>query len=397
MHLKSIISEALERAEQEERLKQSADIPIDPNQSPDDAELEKILESLRVNIKIFGCGGGGSNTINRLVESGISGAELYALNTDAAHLLNVHAPHKILIGRRCTRGLGAGAEPHIGEEAAKEAEDELRMHLSGADIVFVTCGLGGGTGTGAAPYIAKMAKDAGSLVLAVVTMPFSVEGRNRTDNAEWGLNLLTRHADTVLLVPNDKLLEIAPKLPLDKAFKVADEVLMRSIKGITEIITKPGMVNLDFNDLKTIMSSGGLAMVGIGVSDDEENKAKSAVEAALNSPLLDVDTSNATGALVSVVGGMDMSVSDAEKVVSITSAHINPGARIIWGASVDPNMEREIRVMLVITGVTSRILEEHLQQEPAGGEQQPRYKQVQRRVETGYGTGGGDIGLDFIR
>jgi len=396
MHLKSIISEALERAEQEERLKQSASIPVDPNQSPDDAELEKILESLRVNIKIFGCGGGGSNTVNRLVESGMSGAELYALNTDAAHLLNVHAPHKILIGRRCTRGLGAGAEPHIGEEAAKEAEDELRRHISGADIVFVTCGLGGGTGTGAAPFVAKMAKDAGSLVLAVVTMPFSVEGRNRTDNAEWGLNLLTKFADTVLLVPNDKLLEVAPKLPLDKAFKVADEVLMRSIKGITEIITKPGMVNLDFNDLKTIMSSGGLAMVGIGVSDDMENKAKTAVEAALNSPLLDVDTSNATGALVSVVGGMDMSVSDAEKVVQITSDRINPGARIIWGASVDPNMEHEIRVMLVITGVTSRILEQHLTKGPSDGGQ-PRYKQVQQRVEGGYGTTGGDIGLDFIR
>ncbi|MCK5254108.1 MAG: hypothetical protein KAQ96_14205, partial [Thermoplasmata archaeon] len=182
----------------------------------------------------------------------------------------------------------------------------------------------------------------------------------------------------------------------DKAFKVADEVLMRSIKGITEIITKPGMVNLDFNDLKTIMSSGGLAMVGIGVSDDMENKAKTAVEAALNSPLLDVDTTNATGALVSVVGGMDMSVSDAEKVVQITSDRINPGARIIWGASVDPNLEHEIRVMLVITGVTSRILEEHLKPGPSGGEQ-PRYKKVQQRVEGGYGTTGGDIGLDFIR
>jgi cell division protein FtsZ len=397
MHLKSIISEALERAEKEEQLKQSADIPMDPNQSPDDAELEKILESLRVNIKIFGCGGGGSNTVNRLVESGISGADLFALNTDAAHLLNVHAPNKILIGRRCTRGLGAGAEPHIGEEAAKEAEDELRMHISGADIVFVTCGLGGGTGTGSAPFVAKLAKDAGCLVLAVVTMPFSVEGRNRTDNAEWGLNLLTKHADTVLLVPNDKLLEVAPKLPLDKAFKVADEVLMRSIKGITEIITKPGMVNLDFNDLKTIMSSGGLAMVGIGVSDDMENKAKSAVEAALSSPLLDVDTANATGALVSVVGGNDMSVSDAEKVVQITSDRINSGARIIWGASVDPTLEHEIRVMLVITGVTSRLLESHLETGPVAEGGQPRYKQVQRRVERGYGTSGGDIGLDFIR
>jgi cell division protein FtsZ len=398
MHLKSIISDALDRAQEEERLKNSVEYPTDPSISPDDMELEKILESLRVNIKIFGCGGGGSNTVNRLVEGGISGADLYALNTDAAHLLNVHAPHKILIGRRCTRGLGAGAEPHIGEEAAKEAEDELRKHISGADIVFVTCGLGGGTGTGAAPFVAKLARDAGALVLAVVTMPFSVEGRNRTDNAEWGLNLLTKFADTVLLVPNDKLLEIAPKLPLDKAFKVADEVLMRSIKGITEIITKPGLVNLDFNDLKTIMGSGGLAMVGIGVSDDPEDKAKTAVEAALNSPLLDVDTAGATGALISVVGGSDMSVSDAEKVVMITSEHINPGARIIWGASVDPTLEHELRVMLVITGVKSRLLEEHLEHgTPAGGATVPRYKQVQKRADSGYGSSDNDIGLDFIR
>ena len=399
MHLKSIISDALERAQQEEKLKQTAEVPGDPNTSPDDAELEKILESLRVNIKIFGCGGGGSNTVNRLVESGIAGAELFAVNTDAAHLLNVHAPHKILIGRRCTRGLGAGAEPHIGEEAAKEAEDEIRMHLSGADIVFVTCGLGGGTGTGSAPFVAKVAREGGALVLAVVTMPFSVEGRNRMDNAEWGLNLLTKFADTVLLVPNDKLLEVAPKLPLDKAFKVADEVLMRSIKGITEIITKPGLVNLDFNDLKTIMSSGGLAMVGIGMSDDPEDKAKEAVQAALSSPLLDVDTAGATGALVSVVGGMDMSVSDAEKVVQITSECINPGARIIWGASVDPTLERELRVMLVVTGVKSKLLEEHLEKvTPVGGVVMPRYKQVQQRAEGGYGTApSDDIGLDFVR
>ena len=399
MHLKSIISEALERAQEEERLKHSADRYGDPGVSPDDAELEKILETLRVNIKIFGCGGGGSNTVNRLVEAGMNGAELIALNTDAAHLLNVHAPHKILIGRRCTRGLGAGAEPHIGEEAAKEAEDELRRYISGADIVFVTCGLGGGTGTGSAPFVAKIAREAGALVLAVVTMPFTVVGRSRTENAEWGLNLLTKFADTVLLVPNDKLLEIAPKLPLDKAFKVADEVLMRSIKGITEIITKPGLVNLDFNDLKTIMSSGGLAMVGIGVSDDPEERAKNAVEAALNSPLLDVDTAGATGALVSVVGGSDMSVSDAEKVVQITSDHINPGARIIWGASVDPNLDREIRVMLVITGVKSRLLEQHLEHAtPTGGGHMARYKQVQTRAESGIGHGASDdIGLDFIR
>ncbi len=398
MHLKSIISEALERAEKDERLKQSKDLGEGlPGISADDAELERILETLRVNIKIFGCGGGGSNTVNRLVEAGVSGADLFAMNTDAAHLLNVHAPRKILIGRRCTRGLGAGADPNIGHEAAKEAEEDIRKQISGADIVFITCGLGGGTGTGAAPYVARMAHESGSLVLAVVTLPFSVEGHSRMNNAEWGLRHLTKFADTVLVIPNDKLLEVAPKLPLDAAFKVADEVLMRSIKGITEIITKPGLVNLDFNDLKTIMSSGGLAMVGIGMSDDPGEKAKEAVEAALSSPLLDVDVGDATGALVSVVGGGDMTVSDAEQVVQITSERINPGARIIWGASVDPTLERELRVMLVITGVKSKLLEEHIAQMGAAVEA-PRYKQVQERVEKGYGAhDSGGIGLDFVR
>jgi cell division protein FtsZ len=393
--LKSIITEALEKAKNDEKMmRPAAPVGGDPNLSPEDAELEKILESLKVSIKIFGCGGGGSNTINRLVEAGIADVELYALNTDAAHLLNVHSPHKILIGRRCTRGLGAGAEPHVGEEAAKEAEDELRAVVSGADIVFVTCGLGGGTGTGSAPFVAKLAKEAGALVLAVVTLPFSVEGRSRLENAEWGLRQLSKYADTALLIPNDKLLLIAPKLPLDAAFKVADEVLMRSIRGITEMITKPGLVNLDFNDLKTIMSSGGLAMVGIGVSDDPDNRAKMAVEAALNSPLLDVNVEGAMGALVSVVGGQDMTIADAEKVVEITSAKINPGARIIWGATVDPTLEHEIRVMLVITGVKSKILDDHL-----GGAQgamgAPRYKQVQGRAEGGAGRGG--VELDFVK
>jgi cell division protein FtsZ len=396
--LKSIITEALEKAKDDEKMmRPSPPVGGEPNLTPEDAELEKILESLKVSIKIFGCGGGGSNTINRLVEAGIADVELYAINTDAAHLLNVHSPHKILIGRRCTRGLGAGAEPHVGEEAAKEAEDELRAVVSGADIVFVTCGLGGGTGTGSAPVVAKLAKEAGALVLAVVTLPFSVEGRSRLENAEWGLRQLSKYADTALLIPNDKLLLIAPKLPLDAAFKVADEVLMRSIRGITEMITKPGLVNLDFNDLKTIMSSGGLAMVGIGVSDDADNRAKEAVEAAINSPLLDVDIAGATGALVSVVGGQDMSIADAEKVVEITSAKINPGARIIWGATVDPTLEHEIRVMLVITGVKSRLLDEHLGGAQGGAVVSSRYKQVQGRSDMGGSGRGGSVELDFVK
>ncbi|MGQ9582140.1 MAG: cell division protein FtsZ [Thermoplasmatota archaeon] len=319
----------------------------------DDEELEKVLQGLRTRIKIIGCGGGGCNTINRIVEAGIPGVELFAANTDAQHLLAIHAPRKILLGRRVTRGLGAGAIPHIGEEAARESEEELRAALNGADICFVTCGLGGGTGTGSAAIVAKIAKDLGALTIGVVTLPFKAEGIVRMENAEWGLEQLRKTADTVIVIPNDKLLELVPRLSLNNAFKVADEVLMRSIIGISETITKPGLVNLDFSDLKTIMKGGGVAMIGIGEAH-EDNRALEAVNEALNSPLLEVDISDANGALVNVTGGPDMTVSEAERVVEEVHNRINPASRIIWGAAVDPALERTIRVMLVVTGVKSR-------------------------------------------
>lgn len=338
--------------EDNQKLTQTA--PSPPVGSQEDAELEKLLEDLKVDVRIFGCGGGGSNTINRLVESGIMGAELFALNTDAAHLLHVNSPHKILLGKRLTRGLGAGALPQVGEEAAREAQDDIRRFVSGSDIAFVTCGLGGGTGTGSAPFVAKLAKDAGALTIGVVTMPFSAEGHTRLQNANYGLEALKAHSDTVIVIPNDKLLEIAPKLPLDMAFKVADEVLMRAIRGITEMITTPGLVNLDFNDLKTIMQNGGMAMVGIGESNDPREKSKEAVTGALNSPLIDVDISTAHGALVDVRGGEDMTIQEAESVVSDIGRHVHPQARIIWGASVVPSLQNAMQVMVVLTGVTPR-------------------------------------------
>jgi cell division protein FtsZ len=319
----------------------------------DDAELEKVLESLRTNIKIIGIGGAGCNTINRMVEEGIAGAEMYAANTDAQHLLTVHSPRKILLGRRLTKGLGAGALPQMGEEAAKEVEDEIKAHMSGADIVFLTCGLGGGTGTGAISVFARVAKDLGALTVAIVTLPFASEGLVRMENAEYGLEKIRHLVDTAIVIPNDKLLTINPRLPLNQAFKVADEVLMRSIKGITEIITKPGLVNLDFNDIRTIMRSGGVAMIGLGEATDE-NRAVDAINMAINSPLLDVDISEATGALVNVTGGPDMTVTDAQRVVEEVHGRINPNARIIWGAAIDPALERTIRVMLVIVGVKSK-------------------------------------------
>jgi len=320
-----------------------------------DAELLDLLQKLKTNIKIIGCGGGGSNTINRIAMEGIVGAELYAANTDAQHLLAVRSPHKILLGRRSTRGLGAGALPKIGEESAMEAEEELRKALIDANIVFVTAGMGGGTGTGSAPYIAKIAKDIGALTIAVTTLPFRGEGKMRMENAEWGLERLRNAADTVIVIPNDKLLELCPRLSINAAFKVADEVLMRAIKGITELITKPGLVNLDFNDVKTIMKGAGVAMIGLGESNGQtEDRAMEAIEDALNSPLLDVDIASATGVLVNVVGGADMTIEEAQKVAEVLQSKVQPTARIIWGAAIDPTLEHKIRVMVVITGVKSK-------------------------------------------
>ncbi|MFQ5837661.1 MAG: cell division protein FtsZ [Thermoplasmata archaeon] len=318
-------------------------------------ELEAVLAQLRTRIKIIGIGGAGCNTITRIVDEGITGAELYAANTDAQHLLHTKSPHKVLLGRRLTRGLGAGSLPHIGEQGAKESEEELRQILSESDMIFVTCGLGGGTGTGAIPTVAKIAREMGALTVAVVTMPFTGEGRIRAENAEWGLEKLRENADTVIAIPNDRLLELVPRLSLNAAFKVADEVLMRSIKGITELVTKPGMVNLDFNDIKTIMKGGGVAMIGLGESQAAgEERAIESIDEAVNSPLLEVDISSSTGVLVNVIGGEDMSVSEAEKVAEEVQRRVSPNARIIWGATVDPSLRHVLRVMLVATGVKSK-------------------------------------------
>jgi cell division protein FtsZ len=345
MEMKYIIDEALGRAEMESHTKPSGMIQSDE-------DLVSVLEELTTVIRVVGCGGGGSNTIDRLAECGIQGAELIAVNTDAQHLLHINADRRFLIGRRTTRGLGAGSLPSIGEEAAHENMDEIRAAVDGADMIFVTCGLGGGTGTGASPVVAEAARDVGALTISVVTLPFSAEGSIRMSNAEAGLKRLREVSDTVIVVPNDKLLDAVPNLPLQAAFKVADEVLMRSVKGITELITRPGLINLDFADVRTVMTNGGVAMIGMGEAEGEE-KARDSVMKALRSPLLDVDVSGATSALVNVVGGPDMTVTEAETVVEEVYQRINPDARIIWGAQIDPNLERTLRTMLVVTGVSS--------------------------------------------
>lgn len=319
-----------------------------------EAELQEYLEKLRVKIKIFGAGGGGSNTINRLMREGIKGATLIACNTDAPHLLKTRANHKILMGKNLTRGLGSGADPRIGEQAARESDQEIMKFVSGTDIAFITAGLGGGTGTGSAHYIAGRAKDSGSLTISVVTLPFSSEGKMRMENAMWGLRKLLKSSDTVIIIPNDKLKELVPDLPLEKAFRVADEIIVKAITGISDLVTKPGLINLDFNDLKTIMRDSGLAMIGMGMSEGEPGpRVDEAMTKAMNSPFLQFDLSNASGVIINVTGGRDMQLEEASNAAEYLRKRVSTSTRIIWGATVDPNYDNKIEILIVATGLGS--------------------------------------------
>src|SRR3989338_8091621 len=305
--------------------------PEPRTERPEDEELRKILETRKAEIKVIGVGGSGNNTITRLMQVGIVGAETIAINTDAQDLLYTDADRKILVGRELTSGLGAGADPKVGMEAAKESREDIKKALEGADLVFIACGLGGGTGTGAGPVVADTAKKLGILTVGIVTLPFTMEGMSRMSNAQLGLENMETAVDTLIVVPNDKLLEIVPDVSITTAFKVADEILVNSVKGIAELITKPGLVNLDFADIKAVMGSGGMAMIGMGESDTD-NRALEAVEKALNNPLLDVDIDGATGALINVCGGSDVTIRECQEIVEAVSSKLSPDAKIIWGA-----------------------------------------------------------------
>ena len=317
-----------------------------------DAELEEMLSKQKASIKVVGCGGAGNNTINRISEVGVVGAETIAVNTDAQDLLYTTADKKILIGKDLTKGLGAGGIPKIGEDAAKEQEHEIKNLLQGADMVFLTCGLGGGTGTGSVPVIAEIAKKMGALTVGIVTVPFSMEGHRRYENAMFGLDNLEKHVDTLIVIPNDKLIELAPDLPLHTAFKVADEILTNAVKGIAELITRAGLVNLDFADVRAVMGNGGIALIGIGESDTE-NRAMEAVDKAIHNPLLDVDIQGANGALINVCGGTDLTLNEAKKIVEAISVKLDEDARIIWGAQISEDLQGTVKVMLIVTGVKS--------------------------------------------
>lgn len=350
----SIIKKAVKRVQADLPKQEASKSGVKKSARMDDQELEELLKSSQAKIRVIGVGGSGCNTIQRMKEVGILGAETIAINTDAQDLINTDSDKKILIGRELTRGLGAGSDPSVGEASAKENVDELMEVLDKTDLMFITCGMGGGTGTGAAPIVAELGKEMKALTIGIVTLPFTVEGKKRMENALNGLSRLKEHADTVIVIPNDKILEIAPDLPVNAAFKVADEVLTNAVKGITEMVTKPGLINLDFADLRTILRRGGAAMIGLGESRAEEAgeaRALEAVENALTSPLLDVDISDAQRALVNVIGGSDMTLREAELIVETVSSRIDPDAHIIWGAMIDDTLPRnQIQAMVVIAG-----------------------------------------------
>lgn len=317
-----------------------------------DEDLKSILESRKAEIKVVGVGGAGGNTISRMTQVGIVGAQAMAFNTDAQDLLYTDADEKLLIGREITQGLGAGANPDIGEEAAKESKQDIKEKLEGSDMVFITCGLGGGTGTGAAPIVAETAQKMGALTVGIVTLPFRMEGNERISNARRGLEKMESTVDTLIVIPNDKLLEIVPDVSLTTAFKVADEILVNAVKGIAELVTKPGLVNLDFADIRAVMDGGGLAMIGMGESDTE-NRALEAVEKALTNPLLDVDIEGANGALINVTGGPDTTISEAQEIVEAVSEKLHDDAKVIWGSQIVEQLGETIRTMLIVTGVKS--------------------------------------------
>jgi len=303
-------------------------------------------------IVVVGSGGAGNNSITRLTNmGGVKGATSAIVNTDAQHLEVSKADKKLLIGYNLTDGLGAGGYPEVGKQAAEQSRKEIREILKGAHLVFLTCGLGGGTGTGSLPVIAEMAKTEGAIVVASVTTPFDLE-KARILKAEEGLIELRNSCDTVIVVDNNKLIEYVPDLPINQAFGVADELIATMIKGITETITVPSLMNLDFADVKSIMSSGGVAMIGVGESDGK-NKVEDAVRSALNHPLLDVEYKGGIGALIHVTGGPSMTLQEVTDAGSSISDVLDPSAQVIWGARVDPNMENKIRVMTIITGIKS--------------------------------------------
>jgi len=301
-------------------------------------------------IKVVGVGGAGTNAVNRMISAGLRGVDFVAINTDAQALAVSNAVHKLQIGANLTRGLGAGANPDIGEKAAEESREDIRKAVQGADMVFITAGMGGGTGTGASPIVAELAKESGALTVAVVTRPFAFEGRRRSQVADSGIARLREKVDTLITIPNDRLLQIAEKrTSMLEAFAVADDVLRQGVQGISDLIAVPGLINLDFADVRTIMMNTGSALMGIGVAGGE-NRAQEAAKAAISSPLLETSIHGAKGVLLSITGGEDLGIFEVNEAAEIVAAAADPEANIIFGAVIDESFKDQIRVTVIATG-----------------------------------------------
>lgn len=301
-------------------------------------------------IRVIGVGGGGNNAVDRMIDAGIKSAEFVAMNTDYQALIRSKAELKIQLGAELTKGLGAGAEPSIGEKAAQESIDQIKEVLQDNDLVFITAGMGGGTGTGAAPVVASIAREMGILTVAVVTKPFNFEGKKRMENAEKGIENLRQYVDTLVIIPNEKLLSVVPKgTPIVKAFQVADDVLRQGIQGISDLIVNPALINLDFNDVRTVMSDKGLAHMGIGCGEGE-NRTLEAVRQAVQSPLLETDIEGATGVIINVTGGLDISLSEVAEASKLVQDVVDSSANIIFGAGVDEELGDKVVVTIIATG-----------------------------------------------
>ncbi len=315
-------------------------------------------------IKVIGVGGGGSNAVDRMMVEGIQGVEFITVNTDAQALMLSKAPSRVRLGDKLTRGLGAGGNPEIGRKSAEESADDLYAALKGSDMVFITAGMGGGTGTGAAPVIAQIAKESGALTIGVVTRPFTFEGARRMQSAEEGISKLKEHADTLISIPNDRLLQLADKrASLQDAFRIADEVLHQGIQGVSELITIPGLINLDFADVKAIMSEGGAALMAVGTASGDE-RARKAAEQAISSQLLDITIDGARGVLFNITGGSEMTIFEVNQAAAIIRETAHPDVNMIFGAVIDPTMGDDVRVTVIATGFDSsgvprRILRPH--------------------------------------
>ncbi len=309
------------------------------------------LQVGQANIKVVGSGGAGNNMISWLYKRGIKGAEIIACNTDQQHLNISEADKKMIIGKEVTRGLGCGGFPQKGAEAAQESLNELKDAIKNADMVFICAGMGGGTGTGSAPIIAQLARDMGAIVIGTVTMPFNIE-RARVEKAEFGLEQLREHSDTVIVIDNNRLVDIAGNLPIQQAFAVANELISTMLKGIVETIAVPSLVNLDFADVKAIMKNGGVAAIGVG-SSDTNNRVIEAVKGALENPLLDINYEGATGALIHICGGPDMTLEEINQAGELVTQKLDEDANVIWGARIADDMKGKLMVMTIITGVNS--------------------------------------------